>query len=165
MSINSLLKKLVIDDEFKEKINFIRNVSLFSGLSRKALSMVLGISYERNYSINEVIFEEGKVGKALYIVKSGEVAILKGEKKLATLNEGDFLGEMALLEEVPRSAKAIAFSDCKLILIYKVKFDGLLESDPSVGVKVLKNLSKILCTRLRSTSEGFAEVLDPKKKI
>ncbi len=149
-----------MDEELKEKLEFLKKVPLFSDLGRGALADVYSISYEKHYSAGEVIFEENQPARALYIVKSGRVKITKREKDIAVLNEGNFFGEMSLLEEIARTAQATSVTDSKLLLIYKVKFDGLIEDNPSVGVKVIRNLAKILSSRLRATTESYADSCD-----
>lgn len=160
MVIKNFFKRFVVDDELKEKLDFLKKVSLFSGLGKSSLAEVYSIAYEKNYSAGEVIFDEGQTARALYIVKSGQVKITKRDRELVVLKEGDFLGEMSLLEEISRTAKAVAVVESRLLLIYKVKFDGLIEDDPSVGVGIIRNLAKILSARLRATSESYADVAE-----
>ncbi|OGS20000.1 MAG: hypothetical protein A2252_01765 [Elusimicrobia bacterium RIFOXYA2_FULL_39_19] len=164
MAIKPTLKNLFFDKEFEEKVKFLQNIPIFEGLNKGALGKITGIIYSKKYAADEIIFEEGKVGKALFIVSSGEVAIHKatGEndsKILAKLGPGSFFGEMALLEELPRSATAKTTQETTLFLIYKVKFDWFMERDPRVGLKVIFNLAKVLSARLRETSEFFAKTL------
>jgi CRP/FNR family transcriptional regulator, cyclic AMP receptor protein len=159
MKIKSIFKRLVIDDEFKQKLTFLKGVSIFSDLNTRSLAEVYSIAYEKTYAKGEAVFEEGDVARALYIVKSGKISILKKEKVLANLEPGEFFGEMALLEEIPRTAKAVAVENSTLLLIYKVKFDGLLDDNPSVGVRVIRSLARILSSRLRSTSQSYAETV------
>lgn len=158
MGLKQLLRRALLDPAFKANIEFLRRVPLFADLSDRALGQVLAICYEKSYGTGETVFEEGAPGKALYVIKAGEVAVTKQDRTIAHLHTGDFFGEMALLEECPRSATVTARCDTTLLFIYKVKFDGLLEARPSVGLKVVRNLATMLSARLRKTDESFASL-------
>ncbi|MCB4792724.1 MAG: cyclic nucleotide-binding domain-containing protein [Elusimicrobia bacterium] len=150
MSLKKILRKIFIDEEYLKKRDFLKSVSLFSDLNKKALNEILEISFERSYLSDEVIFEEGDLGRALYIVKSGEVAVYQNREKIYTFHPGNFFGEIALSKEVPRTATVKAVTDCTLILIYKVKFDAILEIDPSIGIK----MKEIIDTRFNKTNDA-----------
>jgi CRP-like cAMP-binding protein len=149
MSIGEHFVKLIFDKDFKSQINFLKKVTLFEGVSDRALGKITGIMHSKKYPAGETVFSEGQEGKLLYIIKAGEIAIVKGNKTISTLGAGEFFGEMALLEEIPRTAAAVAAKDSELILVYKVKFDELLESYPAAGVKVVKNIAAMLSSRIR----------------
>ena len=90
----------------------ISEVSLFKGLSKSLLRKLLIDLYEKEYAAGEIIFSEGDCGKALYIVMSGSVNIVKksgsGDKVVAPLAPGSYFGELALISESPRFATAVA---------------------------------------------------------
>ena len=155
MSISGFFSRLMFDREFRDKIEFLKKVVLFEGVSDKALGKITGIMHEKKYPGGETVFNEGQEGKLLYIVKSGEVAIIKGDKTISRLGEGQFFGEMALLEEIPRTATVKAVKDSELILMYKVKFDELLADYPSAGVKVVRNLATMLSARVRQAHDDI----------
>jgi CRP-like cAMP-binding protein len=144
MNIAKLLKKIFIDQDYINKLDFLKSISLFSELDKKSLCEIVTISFEKNYKGNETLFKEGDLGRALYIIKSGEVEIFQNNNKICSLYAGDFFGELALLEEVPRTATVKIAKDSKLILIYKVKFDSILEIDPSIGIKLKETIKKRL---------------------
>ncbi|MBU0951476.1 MAG: cyclic nucleotide-binding domain-containing protein [Elusimicrobia bacterium] len=164
MALKPTLRNLFMDKEFTEKVNFLKNIPIFEGLSNSALGKITGIIYSKKYPADELIFEEGKVGKALFIIYDGEVAITKASngaeaKVIATHQKGAFFGEMALLEELPRSATTKTTKETTLFLIYKVKFDWFIEKDPRVGLKIIHNIAKVLSARLRETSNFFSKTL------
>ncbi len=96
------------------------------------------------------IFREGDVGREMYIVQEGAVEILTThqgqEERLALLEEGDFFGEMAMLEELPRTASARAVRDCVLVRIDRGAFDQLIRHNPEISIRMLRKL----CHRLRT---------------
>ena len=97
------------------------------------------------FSAGEPIFEEGDLGSHMYIIESGEVEIVNRvggrERSLAKLETGDFFGEMAVLEAMPRSASAVCLSDCRLLPIDTPTFRRMLHDYPEITVRILKRLS------------------------
>ena len=98
----------------------------------------------------------------MFIIHSGMVNIIVGEASgnsqvLAELSNGDFFGEMALLEDEVRSAAALAKDHSKLLGFFRHDLEALIEVNPSLGNKILQNLSKAVCMRLRTTNELLME--------
>jgi CRP-like cAMP-binding protein len=100
------------------------------------------------YSAGETVFSQGDLGTEMYIIQDGVVEIIKhlrGETHvLSTLEKGDFFGEMAVLEDYPRSADAIARTDVRLLLINGARFDEMLRKNPEVAVRIIRKYSKRL---------------------
>lgn len=153
-SFRKFLINIIFDRSFKEKVNFLKQVSLFSDLSARALGKVVSIMHVKHYAKNDIVFNEGQEGKVFYIVKSGEVAVTKGNRVVFKLGPGSFFGEMALLEEMPRTATIVAGMPTELYLIYKIKFDEMIDYNPGVGVRIVRALASILSERLRETMEN-----------
>ena len=107
---------------------FLRRVPLFSQLGETELTRLADVSRERSYPKNSVILFEDDPGDALYMVVAGQVkVVLIGEDGreviLSVLREGDFFGEMALLDELPRSAHVIAMQDSNLLVLRREDFE------------------------------------------
>ena len=109
----------------------------------------------------------------MYIIQEGEVSITLGgkegeQRELVSLGEGDFFGELALLDESPRSANAICKSDCALIGFFRPDLFELIEKKASLGIKIVLKLSEIVAMRLRNTDKELtrlkAEVESLEKK-
>jgi CRP-like cAMP-binding protein len=100
------------------------------------------------YSAGETIFSQGDLGTEMYIILEGEVHIIKHiaheSHLLSKLEKGDFFGEMALLESVPRTADAIAQSDVKVLVINGARFDEMLRKNPEIAVRIIRKYSKRL---------------------
>jgi CRP-like cAMP-binding protein len=98
------------------------------------------------YAPNEIIFCEWEPGNEFYFIQSGKVRIVKliqnREKNLDVLNEGDVFGEMAILEEQPRSASAVAIDHVKLLKFHRDNFDTLMAGNPQLAYKLLVIFSK-----------------------
>jgi CRP/FNR family cyclic AMP-dependent transcriptional regulator len=98
------------------------------------------------YAPNEIIFCEFEPGNEFYFIQSGKVRIVKliqnKEKNLTVLTDGDVFGEMAILEEQPRSATAIALDRVKLLKFHRDNFDALISGNPQLAYKLLVIFSK-----------------------
>jgi len=107
----------------------------------------------------ETIFQEGDLGTEMYIIQTGQVEILKRhkdeERQLAILGQGDFFGEMSILEDLPRTASARALGACKLVQINGSTFDQMLRRNPEIAVRMMRKLSR----RLRETDAMLRDVL------
>jgi len=135
-------------------IEILKNLSLFSELNYSAVKELTYLFSDRVFQGGETIFEENDTGNSLLVIISGEVRItqranVSGEETLTVLKQGDFFGEMALLEDLPRSATAIAHSDACVMEISQERFLRFIEKDPASGVKILVTLAKSLSARLR----------------
>ena len=93
------------------KIELLRKVDLFRYLPRSLLLDFAEHSRDIMLQNNEILFEEGNVGSKMYVILSGKILIFKGAKNVATLNQGDYFGEMALIDSKERSASAKALGN------------------------------------------------------
>ena len=128
----------------------LKRVPLFSDLSEDELARFAAVVREREYPKNSVILFEDDPGDALYIVSSGQVkVVLIGEDGreviLSVLGDGDFFGEMSLIDDEPRSAHVIAMKDSRLLVLRRDDFQQQIQLLPSIALKVLK----VLVGRLR----------------
>jgi CRP-like cAMP-binding protein len=112
----------------------------------------------KHFPKGAVLFNEGDEGEDMYIIRSGQVAIKKrvphGEIVLALLEKGDFFGEMALLERIPRTAGAEMVEDGDLVVLGSRDFDELLKNIPEMAVRMLRKYS----LRLRETTKQIEEL-------
>jgi len=141
----------------------LKGIYLFRELSPKETDLVISISKEKMYKKNVVIFKEGEKGDAFYVVVSGTVRISTivpgvGEEALTVLHSGEYFGEMALIDDAPRSASAIANEDTILISISKGDFENLLAKNTVLAYKLLWVFTKTLCSRLRKTDEQLKSI-------
>ncbi|MCG6933185.1 MAG: cyclic nucleotide-binding domain-containing protein [Gallionella sp.] len=95
----------------------------------------------------ETLFKEGDPGKVMYVLMSGTADIIVRNQVVETIEPGAIVGEMAMIDEGPRSATIIAKSDCKLLPIDKKRFDFLVQQTPNFAVHVMR----VIATRLRRT--------------
>ena len=146
----------------KEK-DVLSQVYLFRELTPGEMERLLSISKEKKVEKNEVIFREGDLGDAFYLIVTGSVRISTlvpgvGEEALTILREGEYFGEMALIDDAPRSASAIANDDTMLLCIGKDDFRKLLERQTDIAYKLLWIFTKTLSARLRKTDEQLKSI-------
>ena len=112
-----------------------------------------------NHPMGDIIFSEGEIGNEMFIIQSGTVELLKtigkDTKVLATLEKGDFFGEMSVLEDLPRTASARAKTDVELVRINGATFDSMLKGNTEIAVRMMRKLSR----RLRDVTVMLEEAL------
>jgi len=134
-------------------IEIIENLDLFKGISRTVLVKLAKLFDEKIFSKDEFVFKEGSVGDSMMVVVSGEVRVSQTEETveeaLVVLKKGDLFGEMAMLEELPRTATIISNTNVILLEIRRVDFLKFLSENSEAGVEILLKLARILSSRLR----------------
>jgi CRP/FNR family transcriptional regulator, cyclic AMP receptor protein len=145
-------------------IDLLKKINLFASLTVDELEEIQKICLKERIAKDTVIFKEGDAGDRCYIITAGEVRISKfipniGEEALAVLKPGDYFGEMALIDNFPRSAHAIANTDLDVLAITKTDLDKVLIRDREMGYKLLWTFTRTLSKRLRETNEKMAGFL------
>jgi CRP/FNR family transcriptional regulator, cyclic AMP receptor protein len=103
----------------------------------------------KDYPAGTTIFTQGEPGDQMYIVLAGEVDLQRGGRTFETASAGAIIGEMALIDKAPRSASAIAKTNCRLVPIDEKRFEFLVEERPFFALHVMR----VLVDRLRRTTE------------
>ncbi|AUX43884.1 cyclic nucleotide-binding protein [Sorangium cellulosum] len=140
-----------------ERIEQLSKVPLFKGLTPAALDLISRVASEETHALGTKIFQHGDPGDKLYILIEGKVRISReipgmGEEALAVLGPGAVFGEMALLDEAPRSADARVHERCRLLSVSKDAFEDLLFLHKELAYEVLWNVVRMLVQRLRETN-------------
>jgi CRP-like cAMP-binding protein len=140
-----------------DRIQFLKTVPFFDQLSNRQLKSVSDIMFERTYDVDEFIFEEGQPGAALFLILDGKVAVEvvheSSTTRLAVLERGAFFGEMALLDETPRSATARALERTRTLALYRNDLTGLVQRDAKIACQIYRSLAGMIADRLRLTNE------------
>lgn len=143
--------------EQKTKIAFLKSIPFFSKLRRKQLEEVSHILHERVYEKDEFIFEMNQPGAALFLIQEGEVSIeAKTEKnftQIATLKDHSFFGELALLDESPRSASARSVTRTHAWALFRSDLLKLSETRPDIACEIYKILANMIGERLKTTNK------------
>ncbi|MFQ5601776.1 MAG: cyclic nucleotide-binding domain-containing protein [bacterium] len=157
---DALWRNIFKNDKSRQEtvIAILRQVPLFHGTSKANLKEFVKIIHRRKFKENETIFWESEPGVGMYIVEDGSVAIFKNvneqeKEELAKLKRGEFFGELALLDESPRSATAIALEETKILGLFRPDLMGLIDRKPRLGNKFLFQLARTIGERLKHTNE------------
>lgn len=136
-----------------ERILFLRSVPLFADIDGKDLQWLNEIAKERHYKAGQVVFRENDVGDALYIIIRGKVRVNKGKQNitLEILEDRDCFGEMAILDQEPRSATVEIQEDATLLAIKREDFQRLLLARPRLAFSLFRTISR----RLREATARF----------
>jgi HEAT repeat protein len=131
-----------------ERILLLREVPIFADLSPEDLKQVAEIAQEQWIPDGTIICRDGEQGDSMYIIVAGQVQILKGaegnEKILAVRGQGDFVGEMAIIESGPRVATLRAQGDVRALVIQGGAFNAILRDRQAVAISVMRTLSRRL---------------------
>jgi SulP family sulfate permease len=137
----------------------LKKMKIFQYLSERELAEIEHLLLNSRYKAGEIVFREGDKGDTIYMVAQGSVSILLdiGEghwkKRIASFGDGVFFGEMALLEDKPRSATAIAEEETELYAFKKKDFLDLVAGEPEIALKIQRGISQELASRLRTSDE------------
>jgi CRP-like cAMP-binding protein len=142
----------------EKAVELLSKISLFSALQATYLRRLASLGLEEDYASGAVIFHEGAQGDKMYVILSGAVRISRqvpgmGEEALAVLRAGTHFGEMALIDDFPRSADARAHEACRLFVIRKEDLEDLLFVDRDLAYDLLWSFVRTLSGRLRETND------------
>jgi CRP-like cAMP-binding protein len=144
-------------------IAYLKQTDVFYEMTPTQLELIASISGERTYQAGDIVFEENTTGQELYIIAKGEVEIQVdpvlinpedqgGAQTIATLRRGQSFGEVALVDEGVRSARArCSQNDTHLIVIPRDKLMLLCDTYPHLGYRLMRNLAADLAMKIRNT--------------
>ena len=154
-----------LSKDTESDIEFLSSVSIFDALSRRQKNKLNSFIHVRNYDVDEIVFRQGDPGVGLYIIREGEVSVYTENAKdmtktcLATLTKGDFFGEIALLNEAPRSATIVTSKTTVLLGLFRTDLLGLMDTDPKLGLRIVYRLAQIVAERYIISSDTSTEAL------
>jgi CRP-like cAMP-binding protein len=130
------------------KVELIRNVPLFSRLSKKGLQEVASIADEIDFPSGKVLTKQGARGREFIVILEGTAAVEQDGKPINTLGEGDFFGEIALVTKLPRTATVTASQPMRALVITDRDFLSLLKKSPDVGEGIVEAMGERLAPEL-----------------
>lgn len=140
--------------KWTDRVEPLGRTEIFGRLSRRRLAKLAKACVPQSFQRGELLLEEGAVGLGMFVITQGRVEVFRGEGagkvELARLSSGDLLGEIALVDELPRSASARALERTECLLITRQAFRSLTRNDPEIAWCIVPTLA----ARLRSAQRG-----------
>lgn len=130
------------------KTDLLKGVPLFSKLDKRGLQAVALIADELDLPAGKELATEGDRGREFFVLLKGEAEVTKGGQSIATMKEGDFFGEIALVTKMPRTATVTAKSNVDVLVITERAFDNLVKHTPEIGRGVAEALMERLAPEL-----------------
>jgi CRP-like cAMP-binding protein len=140
-------------------VSYLAKYGPFKAFDGNDLTALGSMGEDKTAKKDELVFDEDSKGDSMYIIKSGSVKILKKvknqENTIAVLNAGEFFGEMALLDGLPRSAAVRATGDCELLMLSLEGYQKLRREKPHTALKLMDVIIKVLSNRLRQANKNL----------
>lgn len=156
---NEILDTEVVDAvlSYHEKLRLLKSIVLLKKMPERTIQAMAEFIKPRRFAPGDVVFKEGGLGMSMYFVASGRIRIYKrtsgtSGRELAIVGPGDFFGEMAFVDEVPRSASAAATESCLLFELFKGDLDRWMRNSAPQALQFFAALSHVMSKRLRNTS-------------
>jgi CRP/FNR family transcriptional regulator, cyclic AMP receptor protein len=154
------------DDKLPRVLDLLCAVPIFDELKTADLTLIA--EHMNSYEVDEgdVVFLEGERGHYVCFVVEGQLEVAKASAAgtrtvLTTLSRGQSIGEMAVIDEAPRSATVVAQTKSRLLTFSRQDFDNLLEQHPAIGISILKGIARVLSQHLRRASGQLADRVLP----
>ena len=136
-------------------LEFLAKIPIFEMLSPADLEVLRGLWHPRELKQSDVLFRKGDSGSSMYIVEEGTIDISipakedQSDVRISLLSQGEFFGELSLVDGLPRTAKASAASDCRLLEMRRVDFIQFVTGRPAVAISMISEMGK----RIRATND------------
>lgn len=136
----------------------LERIPMFKELAPDAIELIAAIAREESHRTGTMVFREGDVGDRLYVILDGRVRISRqvsgmGEEALAILGPGDAFGEMALVDDYPRSADAVVHESCRVLVLDREAVEELMFLHKDLAYEILWSFVRTLANRLRETND------------
>ena len=146
--------------ETEKETSYLKQVSLFADLSDEEIQELMSVAKRRSFRSGEVIFHRDDPGQVLYVIKDGKVKICiispdGQEISLAVLGKGEYFGEFALLDGLPRSTDAIALEKVECYTLQRSVFHNAIMKNPKIALHILDSLTR----RLRNTDQMVEDLI------
>lgn len=151
------------EEESEELIAMLGRQPVFDNLTNRELKRVERIVHRRRFQTNEIVIQAWVPRSGLFVVENGSVNVVRqlssGEDVvIGSLGPGELLGEFAILDDSPRSTSIVAAEPSDMIGFFRPDLMDLIETDPSLGFKILYRVSQIMTGRLNEVVESLRKV-------
>ncbi len=148
-----------------DDIELLKKTIFFKDLTQGELLKIHLLAEHVKFGSGQEILKEGTACDALYIIKKGNVNVMKGGLHLETLGIGDPVGEVAFIDKGPRSATLIADAGVEMLRLPAEAFEKIMSMDRDLAIKVYKSILFVLCQRLRDANDALKATPDYRKHI
>ena len=124
------------------KVDLISRVPLFSTCSKKELRMIANLADQVDWREGKTVIRQGASGAEFFVLTNGTVSVFRDGEKLSDLAAGDWIGEVALVANVPRTATVVTTSPVTALVLTRGGFSQLIADNPSIATKVLAGLGE-----------------------
>jgi len=135
-------------------VDLLKRVPLFAGCSKKELETLATIADEIDLSEGSVLTREGRPGREFFVLVEGTVSVTQGGEEVGRLQDGDWFGEIALLTKANRTATVTAGSPVRVLVVTDRAFRQVLETTPSIAVKMLERVGERLAHDAEATGRA-----------
>jgi CRP/FNR family cyclic AMP-dependent transcriptional regulator len=136
-----------------EKVLFLKSVDLFSKIPGEDLAQVAGIAQEVTFDNGQLIIQEGEIGDSMFLIIDGEVIVHRASQQITRLGEREAFGEMAILDNEPRSASVSAASDVTCLKVEREDFYELMSEKTEIAYGIIR----VLTHRLREANQKISD--------
>lgn len=140
-------------DTERSRVELLAAVPVFAALPSKILGRIAEAAKERPFAAGQKVVSQGEKGVGFYLILDGTVEVRSGGKAIATLGPSQFFGEMALLDEQPRTADVVGLTAGRCLVLSSWEFWGFLAKEP----EAIRTLLQETVRRLRAPGRGFTE--------
>ena len=144
------------EDRLAKYRRYAEKIPIFDGLTPEEVEYILHHGQQLYFREGQTIFHQGQLGSNLFVVLSGKIMIYEHNEPIAKLHVGDAFGEMAVLNQRPRSATAAALTEVRVFTLRESEINDILEK--RVAVRVLLNIIHMLSERLEQANTNVAEL-------
>ncbi len=146
--------------ERENEADYLKQVNIFKGLDDQEVHDLMSVAKKRTFRSGEVIFHRDDPGQVLYIIKEGKVKICLispdgQEISLVVFGRGEYFGDLALLDGLPRSADAIALEKVECYTLQRGDFHNAIMKNPRIAIQIME----VLCERLRKTDQQVEDLI------
>lgn len=146
--------------ERENEADYLKQVNIFKGLDDQEVHDLMSVAKKRTFRSGEVIFHRDDPGQVLYIIKEGKVKICLispdgQEISLVVFGRGEYFGDLALLDGLPRSADAIALEKVECYTLQRSDFHNAIMKNPRIAIQIME----VLCERLRKTDQQVEDLI------
>jgi CRP-like cAMP-binding protein len=128
------------------KVDLLKHVPLFARCSKSQLEAIAKVADELDFKEGKELAREGAAGREFFVIVEGTAEVTRGKKRLRTLSDGDFFGEISLITKLPRTASVTTISPMRALVVTDRSFRRMLEDSPAIQAKVLEALGERLDT-------------------